>query len=41
MKTGVTCTQMAWEDTDKVSIAIHNAEVDNHNNHRQPWARAA
>jgi hypothetical protein len=31
----VTCTQTAWEDVDKVSLAVPRYS------HRQPWARAA
>jgi hypothetical protein len=31
----VTCTQMAWEDVDKVSLAVPQYS------HRQPWATAA
>jgi hypothetical protein len=31
----VTCTQMAWEDADKVSFTVPRYS------HRQPWARAA
>jgi hypothetical protein len=31
----VTCTQTAWENMDKVSLAVPRYS------HRQPWARAA